>query len=133
MYSTQATVSPPETASRIRLRFPELANSLCDTDIIGLKRVQRNAKENGSSTERPHGRVADHGYALLGEVVDDARLETNVRVDDEQGAEDRVGDGVQRASGEGCDCEGDETSGNDPRTLSALLAVSMFRFSRLSM
>lgn len=102
---------------------PELANSLCNTNIVCLKRVQRNAEKDGSAAERPHGYVADHGHALLGEVVDHARLEADVRVDDEQGAEDRVGDRVQRAGGEGGDCEGDETGGDDPGKLSALLAV----------
>jgi hypothetical protein len=37
-----------------------------------------------------------------------------VRVDNEQGAEDRVGDGVQRAGSERRNCEGDQTGGDDP-------------------
>jgi hypothetical protein len=116
-------------SQRLRLKphlcRPELANSLCDTNIVCLKRVQRNTEEDSCATERPHGRVTDHGHALLGEIVDDARLETDVRVDDQKCAKDRVGDGVQRASGEGGDCERDETGGNDPATLSALLAVDV--------
>lgn len=132
MYSTQATSPSPKTSlSRTALCCPKLANSLCDTDIVCLKRVQRNTKKDGSSTESPHSGVTNHGHALLGEVVDDARLETDVRVDNEKGAEDRVGDGVQRAGGEGGDCEGDEAGGDDPRILSALLAALIFFFSML--
>lgn len=127
MYSTQTTSPRPKkiSLSRIPLCCPELANSLCNTDIICLERVQRNTQKDGSRAERPHGRITDHGHTLLGEVVNDARLETDVRVDDKKGAEDRVGDGVQRAGGEGGDCEGNETGGDDPRILSALFAAWM--------
>lgn len=38
-------------------------------------------------------------------------------VHDEQGAEDRVGDGVQRAGGEGRDGEGDQASGDESGAL----------------
>lgn len=127
--STCIPHKPAHRLPKLRLKphlcCPELADSLCDTDIVCLERVQRNTEEDGCATERPHGRVTDHGHALFGEVVDDARLETDVRVDDEQSAEDRVGDRVQRASGEGGNCEGDEAGGDDPATLSALLAVDV--------
>ena len=127
--STCIPHKPPHRPPKLRLKphlcCPELANSLCDTDIVCLERIQRNTEEDSGATERPHGRVTDHGHALLGEVVDDARLETDVRVDDQKSAKDRVGDGVQRASGEGGDGERDETGGNDPATLSALLAVDV--------
>lgn len=99
------------------LRGPQLADSLCDANIVCLERVQSNTHKHGPGAESPHGRVADEWHTLLGEVVDDARLETNVRVDDQQGAEDRVGDGVQRAGGEGRNGERDEAGGDDPRVM----------------
>jgi hypothetical protein len=127
--STCIPHKPPHRLPKLRLKnhlcCPELANSLCDTDIVCLERVQRNTEQDSCATECPHGCVTDHRHTLLGEVVDDARLETDVRVDDEQGAEDRISDGVQRASGEGGNCEGNETGGDDPATLSAPLAVDV--------
>lgn len=116
--STCIPHKPPHRLPNIRLKShlccPELANSLCDTDIICLERVQRNTEEDSSATERPHGRAADLRHALLGEIVDNAGFEADVRVDDEESAKDRVGDGIQRAGGKWGNCEGNETSGDDP-------------------
>ena len=115
MYPSQALSYTAERplCSSVPLRRPEPADSLGNTDIICLKRVQRNAHEDGCCTQRPHSRGTDTGHAVLGEVVDDARLEADVRVDDEQSAEDRVGNGVQGTSGEGGECEGNQAGGDD--------------------
>jgi hypothetical protein len=48
-------------------------------------------------------------------------LEANVRVHNQQSAEHRVGDGVQRASGERSDGQGNETSRDNPISILALL------------
>jgi hypothetical protein len=125
MYSSQARPLSSTAPSVGALRLPQLPHSLSNTNIVGLKRVQRNAQQDGCCTERPVGSGANLGHSVLGEVVDDARLETDVRVDNEQGAEDRVGDGVKRAGGERCNCEGDQTSGDDSGLLLALWGIIM--------
>lgn len=114
MYSSQVRPLSSTAPSAGALRLPQLPHSLSDTNVVGLERVQRNAQQDGRCTERPVGGGANLGHSALGEVVDDARLEADVRVDNEQGAEDRVGDGVQRAGSERRNCEGDQTGGDDP-------------------
>lgn len=120
MYSPQArplSSTPPSVGA---LRLPQLPHGLSNTNIVGLERVQRNAQQNGCCTERPVGGGANLGHSALGEVVDDAGLEADVRVDNEKGAKDRVGDGIQRTGSERCNCKGNQTSGDNPGLLLAL-------------
>src|SRR5690242_17181639 len=132
MYSSQGT-SPENPFSSTSLRRPEPPDSLGNTDIVGLERVQRNAHKHCSGTQSPVGGGAGLGHAVLGEVVDDARLEADVRVDDQEGAEDGVGDGVQRAGGEGGDCEGNEAGGDDSGGVLVWSSCFMIMLSRWSL
>lgn len=53
------------------------------------------------------------GVLALGDVVDNARLEAEVRVDEETGAKNGVEGRVQGTSGEGGDGQGGNTSGEE--------------------
>ena len=52
-------------------------------------------------------------------------LEADVRVQDQQGAQDGVGDGVQRAGSKGSNGEGHEASSDDPLEAPVVAAVSV--------
>ena len=53
--------------------MPHPLDSLGDTDIVGLERVQSYAEGDGADTEGPVGSRANLGDTLLGEVVDNTR------------------------------------------------------------
>lgn len=87
--------------------MPQPGHSLGDANIVGLEGVESDTKSDGSNAESPHGEVAKEGHSLLREVVDDGCpehvsrrfilvgldlyiLEANVRVYDQESAENRV-------------------------------------------
>ena len=51
--------------------MPKPGHSLGDTNIVSLEGVEGDTKSHGSDAESPHGEVANEGYSLLREVVDD--------------------------------------------------------------
>jgi hypothetical protein len=52
--------------------MPQPNNSLGNTNIVRLERVERKTEGDGSSAKSPIGGRASLGDALLGEVIDDA-------------------------------------------------------------
>jgi hypothetical protein len=58
--------------SLCNLCVPQPRDSLGNTNIVCLERVQGETKSDGTDAQSPHGNGADKGNARLGEVVDDA-------------------------------------------------------------
>lgn len=94
-------------------RLPHPLDSLRDTDVIGLELVQTHKGEHGEAIEQPEQTVAHAGHAPLGEVVGDAGLEADVRVSDDEGAEDGVSGRVEGGAREGGDGDGDQGGGDE--------------------
>lgn len=89
--------------SSLFLSLPEPLNSLRNTNIIRLKLVQPNQHQHCGALETPH-ECLPHGWMLaFGDVVDDNGFEPKVRVDDDSGTENCVGDGADGAGGERSD------------------------------
>lgn len=53
--------------------MPQPCDGFSNTNIIGLKGVQGNTQGQGAEAESPHSSVANQGYSLLREIVDDTR------------------------------------------------------------
>lgn len=95
------------------LCLPDLLNSLGNTNIVGLKLIQSHADGDGRQVQAPPEDLSQAGVAGLGDVVDDDGLEANMRVQQDGGAQDGVGGGVERAGGEGSNGEGHEAGGEE--------------------
>lgn len=87
----------------ISLSLPDPLNSLRNTHIICLKLVQSNQHQHGDTLKTPHERLPCGRVFVSGDVVDDHGFETKVRVDDDSGTENCVGNGANGARGEGSD------------------------------
>lgn len=107
--------------------MPQLADELGDADIVGLKLVQAQADEGRDSVEAPGESLAGGGEALLGDVVGDEDLEAEVGVDEQEGAQDGVGGGVERAGGEGSDGQGHDAGGDEALKAPVIGAVAGIR------
>ena len=77
-----------------------------------LKLVEANARKQSCESQHPHPSCLHLGYPVVWEIIDDASLETNVRMDEDRGAEDRVGQWVERATDEWGESERDQTGGD---------------------
>jgi hypothetical protein len=95
------------------LCLPESLKGLRDTNIVGLKLVQAHANSDSRNVQTPPEDFSQAGVALLGDVVNDDGLEADVRVQEDGGAQDGVGGGVERSRGEGRNGEGHEAGGKD--------------------
>lgn len=93
----------PRVCVSSNLCLPNTLDSLRDTDVVCLKLVQTNAYSQGGGVQSPPEQLAQTGVSLLGDVVDDDGLETDVGMDEDGGAEDRVHGGVEGAGSEGRD------------------------------
>ena len=87
--------------------------SLRQTNIIGLKLIQANSNKNSRCLQCPVEQFSRLRNSLCGEVINDAGLEPNVRMDENSTAENRIGCGVQGSGGEWCNRERDQSSGNE--------------------
>lgn len=85
------------------LSLPHPLDCLRNTDIIRLELVQTNADRQRCEVEKPHEGLVKTGEAVLGDVVDDDGLETDVGVKEDGAAEDGVHGRVERAGSEGGD------------------------------
>lgn len=117
MHIKQHSSSQPALATKFvaksRLSLPDALDGLGKTDIGGLELVKGKADEDGSGVKAPGEELASSGDALLGNVVDNDVAEAGVGVDEDGGGEDGVHGGVERASGEGSDGQGNKTGGDD--------------------
>lgn len=95
------------------LCLPEPPDSLGNSNVVGLKLVQSHADSDGRKIQAPPEDLSQARVALLGDVVDDDGLEAEVRVQQEGGAQDGVGGGVERAGGEGRNGERHEAGGEE--------------------
>jgi hypothetical protein len=66
------------------------------TDIVGLKLVDSPDTGTRSSSQSPLGKESKERHLSLVNVVDDARVKSDVRVDNEGGGQDGVDDGLSR-------------------------------------
>lgn len=87
----------------ISLSLPDPLNSLRNTHIIRLKLVQSNQHQHGDTLKTPHERLPCGRVFVSGDVIDDHGFETKVRVDDDSGTKNCVGNGADGARGEGSD------------------------------
>lgn len=93
------------------LSFPHPLDSLCQTNVVGLKLVQTDANQDSGGVEGPHGELAGLGETAVGDIVDEDVLETGVRVHEDCAAESGIEHGVQRTGSERSDGQGDEAGG----------------------
>ena len=87
---------------------PDTTQSLGHTNIVCLELVQTNSGGEGECAQEPVAGSAELGHTGRREVVDDGGLESDVRVGDDQRAQDGVHDGVEGTSGERSEGERDQ-------------------------
>lgn len=92
---------------------PDTLDKLGDTNVVRLKLVQAHTNNESRAVQRPPENLVQTGMCSLGDVVDNNLLETHVGVEEESTAEDGIGGGVERASGEGSNGQGDETGSDE--------------------
>lgn len=107
----------------LSLCSPNPLDGLGNTNVVGLKLVEAVGDEKSESSQNPGQKCTHTGNAPGREVVNDASIEANVGVNDEQTAENRVGNGIQRASSEGSDAERDESSRDESLKSPVIAAV----------
>lgn len=100
------------TASLDPSCLPNSLDSLRHANIIRLKLVQSNTNQDRRCPQSPPHKHSCLRQSFPGNVIDDDRFETNVRVDEDGTAKDSIHCGIQRPGCEWCNCEGDETGGD---------------------
>jgi len=95
------------------LCLPDALDSLSKADVVGLVLVEGKADNDSSGVQTPAEGLACPRHSVLGNVVNNDVLEAGVGVDEEGGAEGSVEDGVDGASGERREGNGDQGSGNE--------------------
>lgn len=95
------------------LCLPDSLDSLSDANVIGLKLVQANANSDSRQVQAPPEELSQTWVGSLGNVVNDDGLEADVGVQEDGGAQNGVGGGVERAGGKGRDGERHEAGGEE--------------------
>ena len=95
---TSPNISVCCSSALIRSRQQAQADGL--TDIVGLKLVYSPDTGTGSGSQSPLGELSEEGHLSLVNVVNDTRIETDVRVDDQRGGEDGVDNGLDETEEE---------------------------------
>lgn len=93
--------------------MPQLADKLRDANVVRLKLVQAQAYERRDRIQAPGQAPGRAWEPPLGDVVGDEHLQAEVRVDEQQRAEDGVGGRVERAGGKGRDGQGHNACGDE--------------------
>lgn len=105
------------------LGAPDSLKTLSKTDIVCLELVETNTGGDSGEVQCPHEGLAGLGNTVSGEVVDNASLEADVRVDEDGRDEETVKDGVEGAGSEGSNCQGNETGRKDALEAPVVAAV----------
>lgn len=99
------------------------------TDVVRVELVNTNERTEGGRLQRPAGRRTRPGELSRVGVVDQARVEPDVGVDDERSTEhaveDRVGGGRDSKGGQG---DGDQSDGEKSLELPVVGSVGFVGF-----
>lgn len=95
------------------LSVPDSLDTLGEADVVCLKLVEANTSKNSGGVQPPHEALAGLGDTLAGKIVDNARLEADVRVDENGRDEDGVHDGVEGTRGKGSNGQRDQAGRNE--------------------
>ncbi|KAA8899919.1 hypothetical protein TRICI_006289 [Trichomonascus ciferrii] len=113
------------------LGVPDLSDSFSDTDVVCFVVVETVKGEGRAAPEGALGDLVPDAIDPRWDVVDDTRLEADVRVDDEDGAEDSVQDRGHGVS-ERQDCQWDQGYGHDTLEAPVVRAMDSVGLGKLS-
>ncbi len=117
----------PSAAQSLCSCAPQLADQLRQADVVCLKLVQAHAHQRRDAVQRPCQCLAPAREPLLRDVVCHQHREAEVRVHQQQRAQDRVQRRVERAGRKRCQRQGDNSDGDEALKRPVVGAVARAR------